>query len=114
LLTELISHLRQNRTELREEWARRITESRLLTAMTQEKIFIEAAAAYDNYVAVLETGLGRSVTGVRHSGRKFRAGTRTYHRQQQEAIRELSRPIEEAERLLGLPDLPLGGLTAGR
>src|SRR5690349_20345421 len=56
LLTELVAHLRQNRTQLREEWARRITESRLLTAMTQEEIFIEATAVYDNYVAVLETG----------------------------------------------------------
>src|SRR5258708_3559876 len=56
LLTELVSHLRQNRTELRQEWARRITESRLLTAMTHEEVFIEATAVYDNYVAVLETG----------------------------------------------------------
>src|SRR6059058_5607078 len=56
LLTELVAHLRQNRTQLREEWARRITESRLLMAMTQEDIFIEATAVYDNYVAVLETG----------------------------------------------------------
>jgi len=29
-----VSHLREKRTELREEWAKRITESRLLTAMT--------------------------------------------------------------------------------
>jgi rsbT co-antagonist protein RsbR len=56
LLTELVAHLRQNRTQLREEWARRITESRLLTAMTHEEVFIEATAVYDNYVAVLETG----------------------------------------------------------
>jgi rsbT co-antagonist protein RsbR len=56
MLTELVAHLRQNRTQLREEWARRITESRLLTAMTQDEIFIEATAVYDNYVAVLETG----------------------------------------------------------
>src|SRR6202049_2534686 len=56
LLTELVAHLRQNRTRLREEWARRITESRLLTAMTPEEIFVEATAVYDNYVAVLETG----------------------------------------------------------
>jgi rsbT co-antagonist protein RsbR len=56
LLTELVSHLRQNRTQLREEWARRITESRLLTAMTREEMFMEATAVYDNYVAVLETG----------------------------------------------------------
>lgn len=56
LLTELVALLRKSRTQLREEWARRITESRLLTAMTQEEIFVEATAVYDNYVAVLETG----------------------------------------------------------
>lgn len=56
LLRELVSHLRQNRTPLREEWARRITESQLLTAMTKEEIFAEATTVYDNYVAVLETG----------------------------------------------------------
>jgi rsbT co-antagonist protein RsbR len=56
LLRELVSHLRQNRTQLREEWARRITEAGLLTAMTREEIFAEATTVYDNYVAVLETG----------------------------------------------------------
>jgi len=56
LLRELVAHLRRNRTQLREEWARRITESRLLTAMTREEIFAEATSVYDNYVEVLETG----------------------------------------------------------
>jgi rsbT co-antagonist protein RsbR len=56
LLRELVSHLRQNRTQLREEWVRRITESRLLTAMTREEIFAEATSIFDNYVEVLETG----------------------------------------------------------
>lgn len=56
LLSELVAHLREKRTQLREEWARRITESQLLTAMTKEEIFKEATAVYDNYVAVLETG----------------------------------------------------------
>jgi rsbT co-antagonist protein RsbR len=56
LLSQLVAHLRQNRTQLREEWARRITESQLLTAMTKEEIFAEATSVYDNYVAVLETG----------------------------------------------------------
>src|SRR6188508_2420512 len=56
LLRELVSHLREKRTELREDWARRITESNLLTAMTREEIFAEATRVYDNYVAVLETG----------------------------------------------------------
>jgi rsbT co-antagonist protein RsbR len=56
LLTELVTHLRENRTQLREEWARRITEAQLLTAMTKEEIFAEATTVYDNYVTVLETG----------------------------------------------------------
>jgi rsbT co-antagonist protein RsbR len=56
LLPELVEHLRQNRTVLREEWARRITDARLLTAMTPEEIFSEATSVYDNYVEVLETG----------------------------------------------------------
>jgi rsbT co-antagonist protein RsbR len=41
---------------LREEWVRRITESRLLTTMTKEEIFAEATSVFDNYVEVLETG----------------------------------------------------------
>ncbi len=56
LLPQLVQHLRQNRTALREEWARRITEAELLTAMTPEELFAEATAVYDNYVEVLETG----------------------------------------------------------
>ena len=56
LLRELVAHLRENRTVLREEWARRITEAQLLTAMTPEEIFSEATSVYDNYVEVLETG----------------------------------------------------------
>ncbi|MEV6430446.1 STAS domain-containing protein [Nocardia sp. NPDC051463] len=56
LLSELVEHLRQNRTVLREEWARRITEAQLLTAMTPDEMFSEATSVYDNYVAVLETG----------------------------------------------------------
>jgi rsbT co-antagonist protein RsbR len=55
-LSELVAHLRQNRTRLREEWARRITESELLTAMTNEEIFTEATAIYDSYVETLESG----------------------------------------------------------
>jgi rsbT co-antagonist protein RsbR len=56
LLRELVAHLRQNRTVLREEWARRITEAKLLTAMSKEEIFAEATAVYDNYVEALESG----------------------------------------------------------
>ncbi len=56
LLRELVAHLSANRTQLREEWARRITEARLLTALTPDEIFSEATSVYDNYVEVLETG----------------------------------------------------------
>src|SRR4029077_547715 len=56
LLRELVAHLRQNRTQLREEWVRRISETRLLTAMTKDEIFAEATSVYDSYVEALETG----------------------------------------------------------
>jgi rsbT co-antagonist protein RsbR len=56
LLRELVGHLRENRSQLREEWARRIAEAQLLTAMSPEEIFSEATSVYDNYVEVLETG----------------------------------------------------------
>jgi rsbT co-antagonist protein RsbR len=56
LLRELVAHLRQHRTQLREEWVRRITEAKLLTAMTKDEIFAEATSVFDNYVEVLETG----------------------------------------------------------
>jgi rsbT co-antagonist protein RsbR len=56
LLRELVAHLRQNRTQLREEWAKRISEAQLLTAMSRDEIFSEATLVYDNYVEVLETG----------------------------------------------------------
>jgi rsbT co-antagonist protein RsbR len=56
ILRELVAHLRANRTDLRQEWARRIGEARLLGALTQDEIFSEATSVYDNYVGVLETG----------------------------------------------------------
>jgi rsbT co-antagonist protein RsbR len=56
LLRELVAHLRQNRTQLREEWVRRITTAQLLTAMSRDEIFAEATSVYDSYVEALETG----------------------------------------------------------
>ena len=56
LLRELVAYLHQNRTELREEWVRRITDAQLLRVMTPEEIFSEVTAVYDNYVDALETG----------------------------------------------------------
>ena len=45
VLRELVAHLRQKRTELREEWARRIMQARLLKAMTEDEILAELGAA---------------------------------------------------------------------
>ena len=56
LLPELVAHLRERRTQLRREWANRITDESLLSAMTPQEIFSEATSVYDNYVGVLETG----------------------------------------------------------
>jgi rsbT co-antagonist protein RsbR len=56
LLPELVAHLREHRTQLRREWANRITDEHLLSAMTPQEVFSEATSVYDNYVGVLETG----------------------------------------------------------
>jgi rsbT co-antagonist protein RsbR len=55
-LRELVAHLRENRNQLREEWVRRILESKLLTGMSKDEIVAETTSVYDNYVEVLETG----------------------------------------------------------
>jgi rsbT co-antagonist protein RsbR len=55
LRRELVAHMRDNRTALREEWLRRITETRLLRAMTKDEVFAEATSVYDNYVEALDT-----------------------------------------------------------
>src|SRR3954467_13481649 len=56
LLSQLVSHLGQNRTRLREEWVQRIIAGKLLTAMSKEEIFAEATSVYDSYLEALETG----------------------------------------------------------
>jgi rsbT co-antagonist protein RsbR len=56
LLPELVTHLRDSRTELRAQWADRIASAHLLSSMTDEEIFSMATDVYDNYVGVLETG----------------------------------------------------------
>ncbi len=66
LLPELVAHLRESRSDLREEWAARITDAHLLSAMTNHEIFSEATSVYDNYVEVLETG---SVEALQHYAR---------------------------------------------
>jgi rsbT co-antagonist protein RsbR len=56
VFSELVAHLRKNRSQLREEWARRIAEAQLLKAMNEEEIVTETTSIYDNYVDALETG----------------------------------------------------------
>jgi rsbT co-antagonist protein RsbR len=63
LLTELVAHLRENRTLLRQEWSNRIADANLLSSMTPQEVFLEATSVYDNYVEVLETG---SVEALQH------------------------------------------------
>ena len=55
LLRELVAHLREHRTQLREEWLRRIFGAELLMAMTRDEVFAEATSVYDSYVEALET-----------------------------------------------------------
>jgi len=62
LLSELAAHLRESRPQLRQEWAQRITKARLLTAMTEQEVFTEATAVYDQYVEALETGTFETLT----------------------------------------------------
>ncbi|MEX0610194.1 MAG: hypothetical protein WD016_09125 [Balneolaceae bacterium] len=54
LLRELVSHLRKKRNELREEWAKRIMGTKLLTAMTRDSC--RGYFRIYNYVEALETG----------------------------------------------------------
>jgi len=67
LLPQLVKHLRQNRTGLREEWARRITVAELLTAMSPDELFSEATAVYDNYVEALATGTFEALQAYSHN-----------------------------------------------
>jgi rsbT co-antagonist protein RsbR len=66
LLPQLVSHLRDNRAKLRQEWEHRISEAHLLQAMTLQEIANETTSVYDNYVEVLETG---SVEALQHYAR---------------------------------------------
>ena len=56
LLPQLVAHLREHRTKLRQEWASRIQDAHLLHAMTPQEMAAETTSVYDNYVEVLETG----------------------------------------------------------
>jgi rsbT co-antagonist protein RsbR len=66
LLPQLVAHLREHRTRLRQDWAARISEAHLLEAMTPQEMAAETTSVYDNYVEVLETG---SVEALQHYAR---------------------------------------------
>src|SRR6478609_4913927 len=66
LLPQLVAHLREHRSKLREEWVGRIRDAHLLEAMTQQEMAAETTSVYDNYVEVLETG---SVEALQHYAR---------------------------------------------
>src|SRR5207237_10081504 len=61
LFRELVAHLRLKRALLREDWAQRVHNAQLLTAMTSEESLRETTAIYDNYARASETG---SVTAL--------------------------------------------------
>src|SRR6478735_2063445 len=66
LLPQLVAHLHEHRTKLRQEWASRIHDAHLLHAMTPQEMAAETTSVYDNYVEVLETG---SVEALQHYAR---------------------------------------------
>jgi rsbT co-antagonist protein RsbR len=66
LLPQLVAHLREQSTRLRQEWASRIQDSHLLQAMTPQETAAETKSVYDNYVEVLETG---STEALQHYAR---------------------------------------------
>ena len=66
LLPQLVAHLREHRTRLRQDWAGRISDAHLLEAMTPQEMAAETTSVYDNYVEVLETG---SVEALQHYAR---------------------------------------------
>ena len=79
-LHELVEYLRASRSELREAWARRITEAELLSVMSADEIFSEVTAVYDNYVDALETGSVQALQNYARdlSERIIRRGVETH------------------------------------
>src|SRR2546429_3832131 len=78
LLRELVAHLRESRTQLREEWARRITEAQLLTAMSKEEIFAKRPRSMTTTWMCLRPELGRGCkhTPATYLSASFRVGSK--------------------------------------
>jgi rsbT co-antagonist protein RsbR len=129
LLRELVTHLRNARTELREQWAARITDAHLLGAMTDERIIprgvetnevigivlllrdVLARSLFEKYqkdfdllnqvLDAYEPAANRIANTVAVS---FVQQRERVIRQQQDAMRELSTPVLQVrERVLVLP-----------
>lgn len=60
-LRDVVAHLRQSRGPLREEWARRIAASPLLTAAGRDELSSEIASVYDHCLEAIETGTAESL-----------------------------------------------------
>jgi rsbT co-antagonist protein RsbR len=56
LLVELAEHLRRNRGQLHDEWARQIGEAKLIAAASRSRVLADAASVYDGYAEALEVG----------------------------------------------------------
>lgn len=80
VLRELVGHLRQQRGQLCEEWAKRITSAAFLSTMTNAEILLECGAVYDNYLGTLETGSTEALEAYARdlSGRIIPRGVETY------------------------------------
>src|SRR3712207_9110431 len=74
LLPQLVAHLREHRTRLRQDWVGRIQEAHLLQAMTGQEMSAETTLVYDNYVEVLETR-----SEERRVGKECRSRWSPYH-----------------------------------
>jgi rsbT co-antagonist protein RsbR len=130
LLTELVAHLRNNRTQLRQEWARRIGEALQDYALNLSERIIPRGVETDEVLGIvllLRDVLARSLFQKYQTdfdylnqvldayepaanriantvGVNFVQERERVIRQQQEAIRELSTPVLQVrERLLILP-----------
>jgi len=79
-LEELVGYLREKRPELRERWAARISQANLLGVMSEDEIFSEVTAVYDNYVDALETGSVETLQAYARdlSDRIIRRGVETH------------------------------------
>ena len=80
VLRELVGHLRQERAQLCEEWARRTMKAAFLSTMTDAEILVECDAVYDNYLVTLETGSTEALETYAKdlSGRIIPRGVETY------------------------------------